>query len=60
MTTTLAALLVLLFLPLVFLFWLTESKQQKAKRWRNTGTTYRVIAERLHVSQTTARKYVLS
>ncbi len=60
MTTTLAVLLALLFLPLVVLFWLTESKQQKAKRWRKTGTTYRVIAERLHVSQTTARKYALA
>ncbi len=59
MTTTLAVLLALLFLPIVFLLWLTESKQQKAKRWRNTGTTYSVIAERLHVSQTTARKYAL-
>lgn len=60
MTTTLAFLAVFLFLPIVVLLWATEGKQQKARRWRNNGMTYRVIADRLHVSQTTARRYALA
>lgn len=60
MTTFIASLAVLLLLPLVFLCWLTESKQQKARRWRKNGQTYRLIAERLHVSQTTARRLCIN
>jgi IS30 family transposase len=48
--------LVLLLLPALFLLWLTESRQQRARRWRRDGLTYRVIAERLGCSQTTARR----
>jgi IS30 family transposase len=50
--------LVLLLLPALFLLWLTESRQQRARRWRRDGLTYRVIAERLGCSQTTARRLV--
>jgi IS30 family transposase len=48
--------LVLLLLPALFLLWLTESRQQRARRWRRDGLTYRAIAERLGCSQTTARR----
>ena len=57
-TTILCTALVLLLLPLLFLLWLTESRQQRARRWRRDGLTYRVIAERLRCSQTTARRLV--
>jgi inner membrane protein involved in colicin E2 resistance len=58
MTTILCTFLVLLLLPALFLLWLTESRQQRARRWRRDGLTYRVIAERLGCSQTTARRLV--
>ena len=55
----LGALVVLLF-PILFILWLTESKQQRAKRQRNAGHTYKEIAANLGVSPTTARRYVLA
>jgi DNA-binding CsgD family transcriptional regulator len=57
-TTILCTVLVLLLLPLLVLLWLTESRKQRAQRWRRDGLTYRVIAERLGCSQTTARRLV--
>jgi hypothetical protein len=58
MTTIFCTFLVLLLLPALFLLWLKESRQQRARRWRRDGLTYRVIAERLGCSQTTARRLV--
>ena len=59
MTTTIfCTALVLLLLPLLVLLWATESREQRARRWRRDGLTYRVIAERLGCSQTTARRLV--
>ena len=54
--TTICAILALLLFPLILLLWLTESRQQRARRWRRDGLTYRAIAERLGCSQTTARR----
>lgn len=51
---------VVLLFPLILLLWITETKQQKARRWRSAGHTYRTIADRLHVSPTTARRYAMS
>jgi DNA-binding CsgD family transcriptional regulator len=56
--TTIATILALLLFPLILLLWLTESRQQRARRWRRDGLTYRTIAERLGCSQTTARRLV--
>ena len=59
--TTMAALVaVFLLLPLVVLLWATESPQQRARRMRRRGHTFRAIAGRLHVSPTTARRYCLA
>jgi hypothetical protein len=59
MTTTIfCTVLVLLMFPVLVLLWATESRQQRARRWRRDGLTYRVIAERLGCSQTTARRLV--
>lgn len=52
-----ATLLALLTIPLVVILWATESPQQRARRWRSTGSTYRSIGERLGVSQSTARRW---
>jgi response regulator RpfG family c-di-GMP phosphodiesterase len=57
-TTTIVLLLVVLVLPALVLLWATESRSQKARRWRREGLTYRLIAERLGCSQTTARRLV--
>jgi len=56
--TTICTILALLLFPVLFLLWLTESRQQRARRWRRDGLTYRAIAERLGCSQTTARRLV--
>ena len=50
----------LLLLPVILLLWLTESPQQRAKRWRKAGHTYKAIASRLSISPTTARRWCLS
>ena len=60
MTCFLAWALALLLLPALFLLWLTESPQQRAKRWRKAGHTYKTIASRLNVSATTARRYAMN
>jgi len=51
---------VVLLLPVIVLLWLTESKQQRARRWRRSGQTYKTIASKLNVSPTTARRYCLA
>ena len=51
---------VVLLLPVLLLLWATESKQQRARRWRKAGHTYKSIASRLDVSPTTARRYALA
>lgn len=59
-TTTLAVLAALLTLPLALLLWASESPQQRARRWRRAGLSFRAIGERLGVSHTTARRYCLA
>ena len=41
---------VVLLFPVIFILWLTESKQQSAKRMRKAGHTYKTIASRLSIS----------
>jgi DNA-directed RNA polymerase specialized sigma24 family protein len=55
-TTTLAALAALLLLPLIVLLWMTESRQQRARRLRSYGWSQQRIADRLGCSRTTARR----
>jgi DNA-binding CsgD family transcriptional regulator len=56
--TTIATILALLLFPLILLFWLTESRQQRAQRWRRDGWTQQRIADRLGCSRTTVRRLV--
>jgi len=56
MTTTAALILALIALPLILLFWLTESRQQRARRWRRDGWTQQRIADRLGCSRSTVRR----
>ena len=50
----------LITLPVLLLLWLTESPQQRAKRWRKAGAIYKTIATRLSISPTTARRWCIS
>jgi DNA-binding CsgD family transcriptional regulator len=56
MTTTITALALiaaLLLLPALVLLWATESRQQRACRWRRDGLTQQAIADRLGCSRRT-------
>ena len=58
MTTTclLAWAAVLLLLPIVILFWLTESRTQRARRLRSYGWSQQRVADHLGCSRTTVRR----
>jgi hypothetical protein len=60
MTTSL--ILYALLLPLLVLcgvlLWVTESKKDRARRWRRAGMTQRAIADRLCVSRSTVRRWI--
>jgi AraC-like DNA-binding protein len=51
-----ATLAALILLPLILLLWCTESRQQRARRWRRDGWTQQRIADRLGCSRTTVRR----
>lgn len=51
-----ATLLALLLLPIIVLLWATESRQQRARRWRSYGWTQQRIADRLGCSRSTVRR----
>jgi hypothetical protein len=55
-TTAAAILLALILLPLLILLWASESRQQRARRWRRAGLTQQAIADRLGCSRTTVRR----
>jgi DNA-binding GntR family transcriptional regulator len=58
-TCTIAWIAAILLLPIIFLFWLTESRQQRARRWRRDGMTQQAIADRIGVSRTTVRRWLI-
>ena len=57
-STALIAVVVLLLLPVVLIWRLTESKQQTAIRLRRQGQTYEQIGNRLGFHRTTVSKWV--
>ena len=59
-TCLLATVLALITIPLVIIWRLSLTKQQNAKRLRSKGLTYKLIAQQLNVSPTTARKYCMA
>jgi len=59
LTTTFAALAVLVFLPIVILLWVTESRTQRIHRLRNRqGWTQQRIADHLGISRSTVRRHL--
>lgn len=59
-TTITAAILALIILPVLILLWATESPQQRARRQRAAGQSYRAIGASLGISHTTARRWCLA
>jgi hypothetical protein len=59
-TTITAAILALIILPVLILLWATESPQQRARRMRAAGQSFRAIGAALGVSHTTARRWCLA
>ena len=59
-TFALAALIVLITLPIIILFWLTESPQQRAKRLRGRGWKFARIGKQINRHPSTARRYCLA
>jgi hypothetical protein len=55
-TCLLAWTVALLLLPILFLAWATESRTDRARRWRAAGLSQARIAERLGVSRYQVRK----
>jgi len=51
-----ATIAAIILLPLLVLLWATESRRQRAKRWRSYGWSQQAIAERLGCSRTTVRR----
>ena len=61
---TFAAIVALITLPVIVLLWATESeqqrrnrKQQRARKLRGQDYTFRQIAQRIGMSESTARNY---
>jgi AraC-like DNA-binding protein len=48
--------LALLLVPVLFLAWATESRTDRARRWRRAGLSQQRIADRLGCSRTTVRR----
>ncbi|WP_371820445.1 helix-turn-helix domain-containing protein [Synechococcus sp. NB0720_010] len=47
---------VLIALPLIVLFWLTESQQQRCRRLRRNGWSQQRIADHLRISRSTVKR----
>ena len=47
-------------LPLLILAWATESRQQRARRWRQAGLTQQRIADRLGCSRSTVQRLLVA
>ena len=56
LTCLLATVLAILTIPLLVIYLLTESRPQRARRWRRDGMTQQAIADRLGCSRTTVRR----
>ena len=59
-TCVLALAAILLLLPVLILLWATESRPQRARRWRASGMTQQAIANRLGCSRTTVRRLLVA
>ena len=51
MTTFITFVLLPLFLVIAVLLWISETKDQKIRRWVSTGVSQREAARRLNISR---------
>ncbi len=58
--TLIAWTLALLLLPVLFLAWATESRTDRARRWRQAGWSQQRIADRLGCSRYQVRKLLVA
>jgi IS30 family transposase len=54
--TAIAWVAILILLPIVILFWLTESRTQRCRRLRSYGWSQQRIADHIGTSRTTVRR----
>ena len=59
-TCVLAWAAILLLLPVLIILWATESRPQRARRWRAAGWSQQRIADRLGCSRTTVRRLLVA
>lgn len=55
-TTILCALLWAFIIPLALVLWLSESREQRMRRWHREGMSQRAIAQRLGTTRHQVRK----
>ncbi len=55
-TCLMAWVAILITLPLLFIYWLTENQTQRITRQRRQGWTLKRIADYHHISTTTVRR----
>ena len=55
-TTILCALLWAFIIPLALVLWLSESREQRIRRWHREGMSQRAIAERIGTTRWQVRK----
>ena len=58
-TCALAWVAALILLPVLILLWATESRHTRIQRLRANGHTWKSIAERYGVSQSTVRRWAM-
>jgi hypothetical protein len=54
--TTIAWITVLLLIPILFLLWLSESREQRIKRLHGYGLSQAKVAEQLNITRYQVRK----
>jgi DNA-binding CsgD family transcriptional regulator len=60
MSTILCVLLWALLIPIGIVLWLSESRQQRIKRWHQVGASQAAIARKLNLSRYQVRKALLN
>jgi len=56
MSTILCALLWALLIPIGIILWVTESRQQRIRRWHQAGASQAAIARKLNLSRYQVRQ----
>jgi IS30 family transposase len=56
MSTILCVLLWALLIPIGIALWLTESRQQRIRRWQQAGASQAAIARKLNITRYQVRK----